>query len=371
MLDVIIIGGGLAGLCNAIELAKAGASVAVIEKNQYPFHKVCGEYISNETLPFLESLGLDPFELGAVALTEFSTSTPKGQTLSMTLDLGGFGISRYTLDHALYEIATKQGVKFYLKTKVIDLQPCQEGFQLTTDQAGILSARICIGAYGKRANIDQRLQRNFLKQRSPYVGVKYHIRTHAHPAHQIALHNFKDGYCGISQIEDGQFCLCYLTTRENLRKSGDIPTMEKNILSKNPFLAQLFQEAEFLYERPLVINEITFTPKPLIEQGVLMCGDTAGMIAPLCGNGMAIAIHSAKLLSGLLIEHLAGTLNRSELEMHYTQQWRAMFAQRLWAGRSIQRWFGHPQLTEILVSMGKTIPLVAKFLMSKTHGKPF
>lgn len=371
MLDVLIIGGGLAGLCNAIELAKAGASVALVEKNQYPFHKVCGEYISNETLPFLKTLGLNPFELGAVALTEFSTTSPQGRSISMPLDLGGFGISRHTLDHALYQIAAQQGVKFYLKTKVIDLKQHADGFELTTDKAGTLSARVCIGAYGKRANIDQRLQRNFLKQRSPYIGVKYHIKTQIHPRHQIALHNFKDGYCGISKIENEQFCLCYLTTRENLRKSGDIPTLEKNILSKNPFLAQLFQESVFLYERPLVINEITFTPKPLIEQGVLMCGDTAGMIAPLCGNGMAIAMHSAKLLSSLLIAHLEGNINREELEANYTKQWRAMFAQRLWAGRTIQQWFGHPRLTEMLIGAGKTIPFIAKFLMAKTHGKPF
>jgi len=49
--DVLIIGGGLAGLTSAIHLSKSGLKVSLIEKNEFPKHKVCGEYISNEVLP--------------------------------------------------------------------------------------------------------------------------------------------------------------------------------------------------------------------------------------------------------------------------------------------------------------------------------
>lgn len=371
MLHTIIIGGGLAGLINAIQLAKAGFSVCVVEKSEYPFHRVCGEYISNETLPFLKSIGLDPFQLGAVALDEFSVSSPKGHSLKMPLDLGGFGISRFKLDNALYELGKSVGVNFLLKTKVLGVRQEAEKFIIKTDKAGELSAKVCIGTYGKRSNLDHSLDRAFFKKRSPYVGIKYHIRTDAHPQNQIALHNFAEGYCGISRIEEDKFCLCYLTTRENLKKSGNIPTMEKNILQKNPFLRQLFFQSEFVFEQPLVINEISFEPKPLIEQGILMCGDTAGMIAPLCGNGMAMAIHSAKVLSELLILYLQQKINREELEAQYTAIWNKLFARRVWAGRTIQRYFGHPRLSEVLLNTGKLFPPVARVLMGKTHGKPF
>ena len=64
--QVIIIGGGLAGLVNAIHLGKKGINVLLIEKNEYPKHKVCGEYISKEVLPYLSYLGIDPFDHGAV-----------------------------------------------------------------------------------------------------------------------------------------------------------------------------------------------------------------------------------------------------------------------------------------------------------------
>lgn len=53
-----IIGGGLGGLCLAIQLARQGVEVLLFEKNSYPQHKVCGEYISMESWDFLSALVL-------------------------------------------------------------------------------------------------------------------------------------------------------------------------------------------------------------------------------------------------------------------------------------------------------------------------
>ena len=109
-LDVIIIGGGLAGLCNAIHLSKLGKKVLLIEKNEYPKHKVCGEYISNEVLPYLDFLEVNPFDSGAVRINNFQLSTTKSNIISAKLPLGGFGISRYTLDLVLSEKAKENGI---------------------------------------------------------------------------------------------------------------------------------------------------------------------------------------------------------------------------------------------------------------------
>ena len=57
--DIAVVGGGLAGLATSIELAKKGYTVVVLEKEKYPFHKVCGEYVSMESWNYLNSLGLD------------------------------------------------------------------------------------------------------------------------------------------------------------------------------------------------------------------------------------------------------------------------------------------------------------------------
>ena len=108
--DTAIIGGGLAGLSVAIELASSGHKVLLLEKEAYPYHKVCGEYISMESKPFLQHLGI-PFEsLQLPIINKLIVSAPNGNLLQQPLSLGGFGISRYKLDDMLKEIALQKGV---------------------------------------------------------------------------------------------------------------------------------------------------------------------------------------------------------------------------------------------------------------------
>ncbi len=79
--QVVIIGGGLAGLTAAIHLAKHNFEVSVIEKNTYPHHKVCGEYISAEILPYLNSLGIHLNELSPKHISKLIYSTPTGNKI--------------------------------------------------------------------------------------------------------------------------------------------------------------------------------------------------------------------------------------------------------------------------------------------------
>lgn len=368
--QVIIIGGGIAGLTTSIALARAGADVLVIEKKHYPFHRVCGEYISNEVIPYLQSIGTDPAELHPAKISRLLVSSPSGKALSLELDLGGMGISRYTFDYFLFTKAKEAGVHFLLDTSVTSVRFEEELFSVDVDPEPSLKARLVIGSFGKRSNLDRKFSRPFFFRRSPYIGVKYHIR-YDFPDDLIALHNFKDGYCGISKTESDRYCFCYLTTRENLRNAGNIPEMERKWLYKNPFLRKIFQEAEFLFDKPEVINEISFEIKEPVFNHILMGGDAAGMIAPLCGNGMAMAVHSSKILTDKVLRFLEKEITRQQLEKEYSRQWKRLFYKRLWVGRSIQNMFGKEALTDVAISfLTKTKPL-ADFLVRNTHGKPF
>jgi flavin-dependent dehydrogenase len=235
-------------------------------------------------------------------------TSPKGSVLEMPLDLGGFGISRYELDFALMKKAKELGASIVEKTSILSVEEKNNSFVLHTNHHSFFESKVVIGAFGKRSNLDQYLQRDFFNKRSPYIGVKYHLKPKnlhfQHPNEMIALHNFADGYAGFPRIENEKFCFCYLTTRQNLKKTGSIENLEKNILYKNPYIQDILTNSEFIFESPKVINEITFAPKTLFEGNILMCGDTAGMITPLYGNGKAIAIHSAKMLSENLIAYL-------------------------------------------------------------------
>src|SRR5437868_1856257 len=95
--DCAIVGGGVAGLCLSILLAKKGFDVILFEKHKFPFHKVCGEYISNESLDFFLRLGLPLYEWSLPQIKTIRISSEKGFMFSAGLKLGGFGLSRYKL----------------------------------------------------------------------------------------------------------------------------------------------------------------------------------------------------------------------------------------------------------------------------------
>ena len=372
--DVAIIGGGLAGLSLSIQLAKAGYSIAVFEKEKYPFHKVCGEYVSFENWNFLEELGLPLSDWHLPLIKHLQVSAPNGAFIQSNLPLGGFGISRYKMDNALANIASHAGVNLSQQNKVTDVAFENSMFNIQTP-AFECSARIVCGSFGKRSNLDVKWKRSFILKKNNklnnYIGVKYHIKTDF-PPNLIALHNFKNGYCGISQIEESKYCLCYLTTAENLRANNNsIEAMEKNVLRRNPFLEKIFSSSQFLYEQPVIISQISFERKSKVENHVLMIGDSAGMITPLCGNGMSMALHGSKISFRFIDSFLKGLITRHEMEQDYADEWNRCFRKRLFAGRSIQRFFGNELLSAFLIRFIKPFPKIVSYLTRQTHGAPY
>lgn len=368
--DVAIIGGGLAGLANAIQLSRTGLSVCLIEKNQYPFHKVCGEYVSNEVVPFLRSIDACPSFEGIPQIRRLILSDTRGNSTEMPLPLGGFSMSRHQLDHFLYKKALACGTKGYLGSMVSEVIFNRDHFVLTLADGQALAADLVIGAYGKRSRLDKVLERDFIQKKSPYIGIKYHIKT-TFPRDTIGLYNFKNGYCGLSAIENDQYNLCYLSHRDHLKNYGNIKAMEEHVLCENPLLKTIYQNADFITSKPIAINEISFASKKAVEGHILMSGDTAGMIAPLCGNGMAMAIHSAKILAELIVEHKnRRTFDRAALEEDYTQAWNLAFKRRLWVGRNAQRLFGHARASAITVALAKRSKTIANLIIQQTHGLP-
>ncbi|MBK6266691.1 NAD(P)/FAD-dependent oxidoreductase [Marivirga sp. S37H4] len=368
---VIIVGGGLAGLIAAITLARNGVEATLIEKKHYPFHRVCGEYISNEVVPFLQRMDIFPEEFPLPQLKRFLLSDIEGKTAEIKLPLGGFGISRYEMDHFLYQKAKLLGVEVLCGTEVTDVLFHGEGFQVDLKKGESLQAEFVINAYGKRSKLDKTFNRNFIEKKSPFLGVKYHAFLD-YPEHLIGLYNFPGGYCGVSQVEKGMLNICYLSRRENLKNHSSIPEMEKAVLYKNPHLKDILGNADFVREKPEVINEISFEKKKTVENHMLMAGDTAGLITPLCGNGMAMAIHSGFIAANTVSEYYQGNIRtREEVEGTYLKTWQRHFSQRLWYGRKTQNLFGHSFRSRLAVNFVGKFPKLASGIIRQTHGEVF
>ena len=370
MYDALIIGGGLAGLVNGIQLSRQKWKVLLIEKNVYPFHRVCGEYISNEATLFLKKIGCYPEELRPATIQKFQLSAPNGLFLELPLKLGGFGISRFSYDHWLAKRAIEAGVELVEGIKVDGINFESDRFQVELSNGHWVESKVVLGCQGKRSLIDKFLHRPFLKHRSPYIGVKKHLELD-YPDGLIALHNFRGGYCGISQVENGIVNLAYLCEREKLKMAGSIPNLEQNVLCKNPHLDTIFKTSKTTFRQPMVINEISFATKEPVNSHVLMAGDAVGMISPLCGNGMAMAIHSAKLCSSLVNDYLSKNIDRTKLESTYSDQWAKLFNHRLRRGRWLQKLFGNSINPQLTIKICSLFPALGQALISQSHGEPF
>lgn len=367
--EIIIIGGGLAGLTAGIHLSKKGISVTLIEKNEYPKHKVCGEYISNEVLPYLKWLDLNISDLNPTSIDSLEFSTVKGTSIKTKLPLGGFGISRYELDFYLYKKAISNGCKI-LKEEVEDVIFDKSTFTVTTTSRTILSADFVIGAFGKRSNIDLKLNRKFIKQKSPWLAVKAHYSGNF-PNDLVGLHNFHGGYCGVSKVENNNINICYLAKYSSFKKYKNINDFQNLVVRQNHNLHEIFESTTLLFEKPLTISQISFVEKKQVEHHMLMIGDTAGLIHPLCGNGMAMAIHSAKIVSELLIAYNTNEIRtRTDVEKKYEEKWQSLFASRLQFGRVLSKVLLRPKLSKALLRILIMFPFLLNTIISKTHGKP-
>lgn len=363
--DCAIVGGGIGGLCLAIQLARLGRKIILFEKYKYPFHKVCGEYISNESAGFLLRLGLpfDEWELPQISSLKISSN--QGYILKSQLDLGGFGLSRYKLDSELATIAAKEGVTVLEDNRVSNVKKEQ-----VTANGISYYAQVIIGAFGKSNPVFAH-SKKCDHPKDNYIGVKYHIRM-KQGVTGIELHNFRKGYCGISRVENNRYCLCYISHSKNLlQHENSIHKMEENLLCRNPLLRKIFSQAEMVLEKPVVVSNIRFTPRKTGDENMLYLGDAAGCISPLTGNGMSMAGYGSTILAALIEHHLSGSLDVKEMHTRYNMLWNEAFSARIRRGRQIQRMFGKPLLSGIALRVLNPMQSVKLKLVQSSHGVPF
>lgn len=201
------------------------------------------------------------------------------------------------------------------------------------------------------------------------MGVKAHY-SGDFPNDLVGLHNFKGGYCGVSKVEDNVINICYLVQFESFKKYKNIAEFQENVLYQNKNLEKILKESKMLFENPLTISQISFEDKPKIENHILMLGDSAGLIHPLCGNGMAMAIHSAKLASELVADFLDNKISRANLEANYTSIWNKTFKNRLKFGKFLSKLLLNQYLSKVTMNMLLVFPFLLPIIIKKTHGNP-
>lgn len=352
----------------AIHLAQKGQKITLFEKEEFPRHKVCGEYLSLEVNPYFHQLNIRLEDLNPKKIERLLYSSPSGASLDIKLPLGAYGVSRYALDHFLYKIALKNGVEVNHQ-KVTEVEFLQSGFKVSTSTQDYFADYV-LGSFGKRSVLDKNLDRPFFRKSAPWVAVKNHYELKDYPDNLVSLHNFKGGYCGLSRTETGKINMCYLATYKSFKEYKDPEKFNAAVLRKNPFLDSFLAEASPVFDNPLTIAQISFHKKELVKDHVLMLGDAAGLIHPLCGNGMAIAIHSAKLASEELLKHFKSRNTREEMELNYRQRWEKEFSGRFSTAGWLQEILLREKLAGFSQAVVSKIPFFLPKIIRKTHGSP-
>jgi menaquinone-9 beta-reductase len=369
--DAIAIGAGLSGCSAAIQLARLGYRVLLLEQSHYPMHKPCGEFLSVEVTESFEHLGImeQVRKVGAQPIHRAYLTTSGGASFRSKLPSTAMGLSRYQLDLMLFQRAQAVNVTCIDNTKVTGVTGnLAEGFTVNTTK-GEFSGRLVLGAFGKRSSLDRTLNRSFMQKRSPWVAYKGHF-TGVDIADVIELHSFPNGYCGLSQIETGEINVCWIAhervMKELMHPELDIPES----LAKNPVLADRFHNMQRVSPSLQGLSQISFALKENFYNDICMIGDTAGMITPLCGDGMAMALRSAEIAVPLVSQFLEHQISEIAFKQQYAIAWRKEFQTRLQLGRIMHNCFVQPPLANMGVSLCQIAPALGNWIIGATRGKP-
>lgn len=371
--DTAIIGGGPAGCSAAITLAKLGARVVLFEAKTYPHDKLCGEFLSPECTTLLDELGLTPAlrALKPASIEIACLTAPDGTAWEIRLPGVALGLTRRALDATLAERALALGVDVRSGTMVTDIRgSLSAGFELETRSARV-RARMVIAAHGKRGALDRALGRTFLKRPQPFVALKSHFHGPPLP-NRIELHGFPGGYCGMSEIETGAANVCFLARESVFRSVGEtaperLTEFLKWMPAQNPRLQAWLARARQIDARWISIGQVPFVGKRPVEGDILMAGDAAGLIAPLAGDGIAIALQSGKLAAECSAKFLDGQLSADELKWRYVAEWQPAFAARFRLSRLLQAIMLRPYLLGPALRLINAIPSLGTYLVTHTR----
>ncbi len=365
--DVIIIGAGLAGSSAAIQLAQKGYQVLLLEQARYPTHRLCGEFLSVEVIEIFTRLGIleTVRSAGAQPIQSVYLTSSQGAEFRGELPGTALGLSRYQLDRILWERAEAVGAIAHQGTSVKAIAGSfKEGFQVST-QNGNFCGRFVLGAFGKASSLDHQLKRPFIQQKSPWIASKAHYQGRELPQ-GIELHAFPGGYCGLSQVEAGKVNVCWIA-HQRVLKNNLRDRHTPSALFQNPMLAARLQSLERLTS-PQNLAQISFARKAPFDHDLCMIGDAGGMITPLCGDGMAMALRSADLVVPLLSQLLQESLPLDTFKIRYRRAWQREFSQRLQLGRLMHQAFIYPSLAAIGVNSCRLVPALGRWLIASTRG---
>ncbi|WP_436235574.1 NAD(P)/FAD-dependent oxidoreductase [Paenibacillus sp. LjRoot153] len=372
--DVAVIGAGIAGSVMAKSLADHGWNTVLFDRKAFPRHKVCGEFLSPESLTMLKKLGLREAVASLKPCTILRTSLilSRGKPLQITLPGTAWGVSRFQLDAVLHHAALRSGVQVQTETTVTSVKPSEQGYLIETKQHGDVHAyqvRAVIAACGGTGlpPFHNQHTSDVRSTQAAHLGVKSHYEG-VDMGGVVELYFFEGGYLGLSPIEDGRVNLAALLER------GKFPHAEKSILglieaacARHGKLSERLSTAQPVPGTQVAVAPVKLTRKPMAWYEMPCLGDAAMMLPPLCGDGMSMALRSAALCAPLASRYLKGDITLVEWEQAYTQAIHREFKGPLMWGHLLQGMLTVPYLPRMMFAAARYTPRLADKFVRATR----
>jgi len=362
--DLIVVGGGPAGSACAITAVRLGAKVLLLEKDRFPRQKVCGEFVSPESLGLLRGLLKDGLLNDGLPQDDRFRSAPKilssrifldNKSLTLPVSPPAQSIPRFDLDPALFHAALNNGVTTLEDVAVNEVRRRDDLFHIVTAEK-TYSARAVVNATGRWS----RLTQFDVAGKDKWLGLKAHF-TESSPPQSVDLYFFPGGYCGVTPVGENSVNACAMVR-------SDVAHTLEEVFAKEPHLWQRSRAWQPLFAT--VTTSPLYFREPETEcDGMLLAGDSAGFIDPFAGDGISLALQSGTLAAESIIPFLRGSCSLEEAHRQYRAAYRKRFipafrnAARLRSALAAPKWVRNTALAFV------AIPGVGKMLVRGTRAR--
>lgn len=302
--DLIVIGGGPAGGSAAITAARAGAKTLLLERGSFPRHKVCGEFVSPESLDLLASLfpGTGKAIMERAPRIRLARLFLDGLVLQTPIEPAAASIARIELDALLWDVATQAGVETRERTTAHGISG-NGPFTVRVNSGEDLSARAVMNASGRWSNLTP-LKPTPSNRKNTWIGLKGHF-AEERPDSSVDLYFFDGGYCGVSPVRLAQ----------DASDDGRVNAAAMVRTGVGTTLQDVFRACPPLRDRsagwrpigdPVATSHLHFRRPSPADKNLLLVGDAAGFVDPFVGDGIALALRGGVMAGRCLAPFLRG-----------------------------------------------------------------
>lgn len=352
--DLIVVGAGPAGSACAITAARRGARVLLLEKDTFPRQKVCGEFVSSESLGLLRGL-LEENRFAACPQVFSSRIFLDGKTLTLPVSPAAQSIPRFDLDAALFIAAQQAGVDAQEDSAVREVHREGGVFHVVAAEK-TYAARALINSTGRWSKLTQ----FDVAGKEKWIGLKAHF-TEASPAQSVDLYFFSGGYCGVTPVGKDAINACAMVR-------ADVAHTLEEVFTKEPRLAQRSRAWKPIFQT-VTTSPLYFREPQTESDGMMLAGDAAGFIDPFAGDGISLALQSGTLAAESIVPFLRGNCSLPEAHQQYKAAYRRRFTPAFRNAARLRNALAAPRWVRGAAFTFAGIPIVGELLVKGTRAR--